>query len=172
MGPPLTTVLALAVVMATPLAGEENEAGLDYAHWNYREGADRVNVGALKSLTRILDKWGNNIFSEIKNILHNQPNSVLPDYSRVRPLAETLGDLFKEVGSLQRRIGELNERLGGLDRHCKKYGYGEVKGGAQVTQALRGSKVMTYVRRRRPAPPLSRRKILIRRRKKPNPHQN
>ncbi|XP_015215184.1 uncharacterized protein [Lepisosteus oculatus] len=121
MSPPLVMLLAVAVTLMTPLAGEDNE--LDYGYWNYREGADRVNVNTVRSVTRLLDHWGNRIFTEVKNLLHSQPNSVLPDYSRVRPLSESLSDLFREVTLLQRRVVELTDRLAKMEAIARRHGY-------------------------------------------------
>lgn len=44
--------------------------------------ADRVNVASVRSVTRVLDVWGKRIFNEIKTLLHSQPSTLLPDYSR------------------------------------------------------------------------------------------
>ncbi|XP_043929782.1 uncharacterized protein LOC122804157 isoform X2 [Protopterus annectens] len=95
----------------------------DYGRWNYRDGADKVNIQGVRSMTRILDKWGNNLFSEMKNIFMNRPYLVLPEYSRIRPLSEALDDLYKEVKSLLKRIAELNERLSIIESFFLKYGY-------------------------------------------------
>lgn len=44
--------------------------------------AEHVNVANVRSVTRVLDAWGKHIFNEIKTLLHSQPNTLLPDYSR------------------------------------------------------------------------------------------
>lgn len=44
--------------------------------------ADNVNVATVRSVTRVLDAWGKRIFGEIKTLLHSQPSTLLPDYSR------------------------------------------------------------------------------------------
>lgn len=44
--------------------------------------AESVNVASVRSVTRVLDAWGKRIFSEIKTLLHSQPSTLLPDYSR------------------------------------------------------------------------------------------
>lgn len=44
--------------------------------------ADSVNVASVRSVTRVLDAWGKHIFREIKTLLHSQPSTLLPDYSR------------------------------------------------------------------------------------------
>uniref|UniRef100_A0A8C9RPA5 Si:ch211-243a20.3 n=1 Tax=Scleropages formosus TaxID=113540 RepID=A0A8C9RPA5_SCLFO len=144
--PAVMITLLVVMVFAKPLAGETNE--IDYGYWNYREGTDNVNVASVRSVTRVLDVWGKRIFSEIKNLLHSQPSALLPDYSRVRPLSESLNDLFREVSLLQRRITELNNRLATLEPHLRRHGYreevergGERSGGrASVPQSTRGGR--------------------------------
>ncbi|KAJ8377355.1 hypothetical protein AAFF_G00260840 [Aldrovandia affinis] len=142
MAPPsLALVLVIGMALAMPLAGEDNE--LDYGYWNYREGADNVNIASVRSVTRVLDVWGKRIFNEIKHLLHSQPSALLPDYSRVRPLSESLNDLFREVSQLQRRIAELTNRLATLEPYLRRHGYragGEEGGGGGISapQSVRG----------------------------------
>ncbi|XP_033832014.1 uncharacterized protein si:ch211-243a20.3 [Periophthalmus magnuspinnatus] len=130
---PLALLLMLMLVSTATGArsgGEENE--LDYGYWNYREGADHVNVATVRSVTRVLDAWGKRIFNEIKTLLHSQPSALLPDYSRVRPLSESVNDLFREVSLLHRRITELTHRLATLDPFLRHHGYrGEGEEGAE-----------------------------------------
>ncbi|XP_046899925.1 uncharacterized protein si:ch211-243a20.3 [Hypomesus transpacificus] len=140
MAPPtVMTRLLLVAAMATVAlsVGEENE--LDYGYWNYREGADSVNVASVRSVTRVLDVWGKRIFHEIKTLLHSQPSTLLPDYSRVRPLSESLNDLFREVSLLHRRITELTHRLATLEPFLRRHGYrdeGEEGGGGRASAPL------------------------------------
>ncbi|XP_051241627.1 uncharacterized protein si:ch211-243a20.3 [Dicentrarchus labrax] len=141
MAPPSLLMVLMVVAMATASsASEENE--LDYGYWNYREGADSVNVASVRSVTRVLDAWGKRIFNEIKTLLHSQPSTLLPDYSRVRPLSESVNDLFREVSLLRRRITELSHRLATLEPFLRHHGYrgegGEEEGRALAPQSLRG----------------------------------
>ncbi|XP_065814694.1 uncharacterized protein si:ch211-243a20.3 [Labrus bergylta] len=123
MAPPYLWMGLMVVAVATGAhsASEENE--LDYGFWNYREGADSVNVATVRSVTRVLDAWGKRIFNEIRTLLHSQPSTLLPDYSRVRPLSESLNDLFREVSLLRRRITELSHRLATLEPFLRHHGY-------------------------------------------------
>ncbi|CAL1601545.1 unnamed protein product [Knipowitschia caucasica] len=123
MAPPTLFWMLMLVATATGArsGGEENE--VDYGHWNYREGADHVNVATVRSVTRVLDAWGKRIFNEIKTLLHSQPSALLPDYSRVRPLSESVNDLFREVSLLHLRITELTHRLATLDPFLRHHGY-------------------------------------------------
>lgn len=139
----LRSLLMLLMVVATATGaragGAENE--LDYGYWNYREGADSVNVATVRSVTRVLDTWGKRIFSEIKTLLHSQPSTLLPDYSRVRPLSESLNDLFREVSLLHRRITELSHRLATLEPFLRRHGYrgeDEEEAGGGPAHSLRG----------------------------------
>ncbi|XP_040928465.1 uncharacterized protein si:ch211-243a20.3 [Betta splendens] len=142
---PRSVLLMLAVVTTVTGARthrEDNE--LDYGNWNYREGADSVNVASVRSVTRVLDAWGKRLFSEIKTLLHSQPCTLLPDYSRVRPLSESVNDLFREVSLLHGRITELSHRLATLEPSLRRHGYGEKEDGkeearrAPAPQRLRG----------------------------------
>ncbi|XP_044201545.1 uncharacterized protein si:ch211-243a20.3 isoform X1 [Thunnus albacares] len=127
MAPPALLMVLMVVSMATGArsVSSEEENELDYGYWNYREGADRVNVASVRSVTRVLDAWGKRIFNEIKTLLHSQPSTLLPDYSRVRPLSESVNDLFREVSLLHRRITELSHRLATLEPFLRLHGYRE-----------------------------------------------
>ncbi|XP_047220632.1 uncharacterized protein si:ch211-243a20.3 isoform X2 [Girardinichthys multiradiatus] len=119
--PVLMVLMVVAAATGAHAGSDENE--LDYGYWNYREGADRVNVASVRSVTRVLDAWGKHIFREIKTLLHSQPSTLLPDVSRVRPLSESLNDLFREVSLLRHRITELSHRLATLEPYLRRHGY-------------------------------------------------
>ncbi|XP_047658882.1 uncharacterized protein si:ch211-243a20.3 [Tachysurus fulvidraco] len=148
------TVMMLAVILkflaSSHAVSNEME---DYGTWNYREGAEHVNVANVRSVTRVLDTWGKRIFNEIKTLLHSQPNTLLPDYSRVRPLSESLNDLFREVSHLQRRITDLNNRLATLEPVLRRHGYyeGDKEATEGAPQSLKGvgTSLAKYPRRYR-----------------------
>lgn len=55
----------------------------------------------------------------------------MPELScRVRPLSESLNDLFREVSLLRKRITELSHRLESLEPFLRHYGYKGRKEGA------------------------------------------
>uniref|UniRef100_A0AAY4ADC0 Uncharacterized protein n=1 Tax=Denticeps clupeoides TaxID=299321 RepID=A0AAY4ADC0_9TELE len=155
--PTLTATVTLLVIVASvgPTNGMSND--VDYGNWNYREGADSVNVANVRSVTRALDSWGRKIFNEVKTLLHSQPSSLLPDYSRVRPLSESLNDLFREVSHLQRRIADLNHRLATLEPFLRRHGYhGDGEQGNEADRVLApqsiragATRLATYPRRYR-----------------------
>ncbi|KAG8138046.1 hypothetical protein E2320_003977 [Naja naja] len=84
--------------------------------WDYRDGADKVNVQGTKSITRILEKWGNSIFWQIKFSLLSHPDTLLPELSSLRPASEAIDNLLKQVDSIKSRLAELNERLRIIER--------------------------------------------------------
>ncbi|XP_072239960.1 uncharacterized protein [Leuresthes tenuis] len=138
----LLELMVVAMATGARAASEENE--LDYGYWNYREGADSVNVATVRSVTRVLDTWGKRIFSEIKTLLHSQPSTLLPDYSRVRPLSESVNDLFREVSLLHHRITELSHRLATLEPFLRRHGYREEdmeEAGGSKAKSLKGEVV-------------------------------
>ncbi|XP_070768305.1 uncharacterized protein [Enoplosus armatus] len=141
MAPPSLLMVLMVVATATGARSASQENELDYGYWNYREGADSVNVASVRSVTRVLDAWGKRIFNEIKTLLHSQPSTLLPDYSRVRPLSESVNDLFREVSLLRRRITELTHRLATLEPFLRHHSYREEEeeaggGRALVPQSL------------------------------------
>ncbi|KAI5618401.1 hypothetical protein C0J50_21989 [Silurus asotus] len=105
------TVMMLVVILMFLASSRAMSNELeDHSTWNYREGVEHVNVANVRSVTRVLDTWGKRIFNEIKTLLHSQPNTLLPDYSR-------------EVSHLQRRITDLNNRLATLEPFLRRHGY-------------------------------------------------
>ncbi|OCT83131.1 hypothetical protein XELAEV_18025670mg [Xenopus laevis] len=104
----------LLILVTTPHANKEFVD--QYEKWNYREGANKVNITGIHSITGFLEKWGNEIFSAGKDILMYQPELLLPDYTGIRSLAEALDDLLRDVSLLKKRLVELNERFDRINR--------------------------------------------------------
>ncbi|XP_077476053.1 uncharacterized protein LOC144089076 [Stigmatopora argus] len=83
--------------------------------WNYRDGSDRVNMRGVANLTHILDNWRFDILNQMKGLLENDHQSLLPDYARIPPLAEALDDLYKEFNALKTHLGELTEKFTAIE---------------------------------------------------------
>lgn len=62
---------------------------------------------------------------------------------RVRPLSESLNDLFREVSHLQKRITDLNNRLATLEPFLRHHGYREEgeegEDGKEPPQSVKGA---------------------------------
>ncbi|CAI5658074.1 unnamed protein product [Oreochromis niloticus] len=83
--------------------------------WDYRNEAERVNTRGCANLTLVLDNWKYAIMTQVKDLLLHDHNTVLPDYGRIQPLSEALGDLYKEFNSLKERLAELTTKFDGVE---------------------------------------------------------
>uniref|UniRef100_A0ABM5GF79 Uncharacterized protein isoform X1 n=2 Tax=Pogona vitticeps TaxID=103695 RepID=A0ABM5GF79_9SAUR len=108
--------------------------------WNYREGADKVNIQGIKSITRVLEKWANSIFWQTKHSLLSHPNVLLPELSSLQPVSEAIDNLLKQVNSMKKRLAELNERLNVISRALFPIRY----------KALRSQRLSSIYLRNRP----------------------
>uniref|UniRef100_A0A669PR38 Uncharacterized protein n=2 Tax=Phasianus colchicus TaxID=9054 RepID=A0A669PR38_PHACC len=118
-------VLRTTIMVTLPLflffillpCSKSQEDFLDYnLKWDYREGADKVNIGGINSITQTLEKWGNSIFWQMKHILLNNPESLLPEISSLRPVSAAVENLVREVQAIRKRLEELNERLNVINK--------------------------------------------------------
>ncbi|XP_069037132.1 uncharacterized protein [Lepisosteus oculatus] len=119
----LCLLLGLAVVV---LSQKKRPAG----EWNYRDGADKVSMRGVANLTEVLDNWRFDILTQMRTLLKNDHQSVLPDYARIQPLSEALDDLFKEFNALKERLGDLSEKFVAIETFID-----EVKSGQQASAA-------------------------------------
>ncbi|XP_072335946.1 uncharacterized protein [Scyliorhinus torazame] len=83
--------------------------------WNYKDGSDKVNMRGVANLTQVLDDWRFDILTQMRDMLTNDHQSLLPDYSRITPLSEALSDLFNEFNALKERLGDLTEKFSALE---------------------------------------------------------
>ncbi|KAJ8345106.1 hypothetical protein SKAU_G00292990 [Synaphobranchus kaupii] len=102
------SVLVLAVAVVTVLAQRKRPAKDE---WNYRDGSEKVSMRGVANLTQVLDNWRFDILNEMKSLLQNDHQSVLPDYARIQPLSEALDDLYKEFNALKAHLGDLSEKV-------------------------------------------------------------
>ncbi|XP_061080909.1 uncharacterized protein si:ch211-76l23.4 [Conger conger] len=102
------SVLVLALAVVAVLAQRKRPAKDE---WNYRDGSEKVNMRGVANLTQVLDNWRFDILSQMKDMLLNDHQSVLPDYHRIQPLSEALDDLYKEFNALKAHLGDLGEKV-------------------------------------------------------------
>uniref|UniRef100_A0A3B4TKN2 Si:ch73-127m5.3 n=1 Tax=Seriola dumerili TaxID=41447 RepID=A0A3B4TKN2_SERDU len=77
--------------------------------------AERLNPRGCANLTLVLDNWKYAIMTQVKDLLLHDHNTVLPDYGRIQPLSDALGDLYKEFNALKERLAELTAKFEGVE---------------------------------------------------------
>lgn len=110
-------LMLLAVAAVTVLAQRRRPATTSTAtdEWNYRDGSERVNMRGVSNLTQILDNWRFDILTQMRGLLQNDHQSLLPDYARIQPLSEALDDLYKEFNALKSHLGDLTEKFAAIE---------------------------------------------------------
>ncbi|KAK9534532.1 hypothetical protein VZT92_006972 [Zoarces viviparus] len=115
MAPKLNVLLLLILAAAavTVLGQRRRPAAKTTTNdeWNYRDGSERVNMRGVANLTQILDNWRFDMLNQMKGLLQNDHQSLLPDYARIQPLSEALDDLYKEFNALKAHLGDLTEKF-------------------------------------------------------------
>ncbi|KAM4525147.1 uncharacterized protein PAE49_001174 [Odontesthes bonariensis] len=53
--------------------------------------------------------------TQVRDLLLHDHNTVLPDYGRIQPLSDALGDLYKEFNALKERLAELTVKFDGVE---------------------------------------------------------
>ncbi|XP_059834659.1 uncharacterized protein si:ch211-76l23.4 [Hypanus sabinus] len=117
--------------------------------WDYRYGSDKVNLRGVANLTEVLDNWRFDIMTQMRNLLINDHQSLLPDYSRISPLSEALDDLFKEFNSLKEHLGHLTEKFSAVEESVDqiKVKLAEIPSGPRQKQNFPKRKVLASKRK-------------------------
>nr|XP_019950006.1 PREDICTED: uncharacterized protein LOC109634150 [Paralichthys olivaceus] len=109
-------LLSLAVASVTVLAQRRRPStSTNTGEWNYRDGSERVKMRGVANLTEVLDNWKFDIMNQMKGLLQNDHQSLLPDYARIQPLSEVLDDLYKEFNALKAHLGDLTEKFSAIE---------------------------------------------------------
>ncbi|KAM6905627.1 uncharacterized protein FYW49_015636 [Xenentodon cancila] len=108
-------LLLLAVATVTVLAQRRRPTAKASSEWNYRDGSDQVNMRGVANLTQVLDDWRFDILTQMRGLLQNDHQSLLPDYARIQPLSEALDDLYKEFNALKAHLGDLTEKFAAVE---------------------------------------------------------
>jgi len=111
MAPKLSVLLLVVIAMATVMAQRRRPSKPTTDEWNFRDGSEKVNMKGVANLTEVLDNWRFDILTQMKNLLQNDHQALLPDYSRIQPLSEALDDLYKEFNALKAHLGDLSEKV-------------------------------------------------------------
>ncbi|RVE70067.1 hypothetical protein OJAV_G00083590 [Oryzias javanicus] len=117
--------------------------------WNYRDGSEQVNIRGVANLTQVLDDWRFDILRQMRGLLENDHQSLLPDYARIQPLSEALDDLYKEFNALKTHLGDLTEKFTAMETFIDELKAGRANSPGPAGGAASGSAAAPRVTGRR-----------------------
>uniref|UniRef100_A0A3Q2Y029 Si:dkey-282h22.5 n=1 Tax=Hippocampus comes TaxID=109280 RepID=A0A3Q2Y029_HIPCM len=124
-------------------------------HWYPKGGVniERKDGKACSNLTQILDNWKFAILTRMKELLINDHASVLPEYSRIAPLSDALGELHRQFNALKNDLASLSTKLDGVEAFVEGIKDGSFTQRARPGAGLRLAQMRSFppsrVRRRR-----------------------
>uniref|UniRef100_A0AAR2IT17 Uncharacterized protein n=2 Tax=Pygocentrus nattereri TaxID=42514 RepID=A0AAR2IT17_PYGNA len=98
---------ALAVLWLVSLCAAQKKK------WTHEtlELRDKTNGKSCSNMTQVLDNWKYAIVHQVKDLLVNDHASVLPEYVRIKPLSDAVGDLYKQFNTLKENLAKLTNEF-------------------------------------------------------------
>ncbi|XP_036069142.1 uncharacterized protein si:dkey-282h22.5 isoform X2 [Oryzias melastigma] len=139
----MTELLALLCMISVCGAQKWKQ---EMSSWDPKEP---TNGKSCSNLTQVLDNWKFAILTQVKDMLINDHASLLPEYTRIRPLSDALGDLYRQFNSLKDELGRLTIKFDKVEAFADDF-----KGG-RLTAPIQPQRIPLSFGRRPPVrPPL------------------
>ncbi|KAL0964855.1 hypothetical protein UPYG_G00329950 [Umbra pygmaea] len=100
---------AVALLCLLTLCRSQKRTNGPNSEWD--QTVEKLNAKGCVNLTLVLDNWKFAIMTQVKDLLLNDHTTVLPDYGRILPLSDALGDLYKEFSALKESLRELTSKF-------------------------------------------------------------
>ncbi|XP_076122785.1 uncharacterized protein LOC143102855 [Alosa pseudoharengus] len=101
---------ALALLPVLASLGLAQKKWTEEPAWDTRV-SEKPTAKGCSNLTQVLDNWKFAIMTQVKDMLVNDHAAVLPEYVRIKPLSDALGDLYKQFNSLKENLGALSAKF-------------------------------------------------------------